>query len=83
VPLQKIKRTGLAFGDGPHTCIGLSLSMGEAATDEGEDDVPPGLLLTLVRNFFRAGGDLDPERPPRWRQFNIRKEYAEFAVCFS
>lgn len=81
VPLQKIKRTGLAFGDGPHTCIGLSLSMGEAAAGE-EEDVPPGLLLALVREFFRAGGDVDPVRPPRWKEFNIRKEYAEFAVRF-
>lgn len=83
VPLQKIKRTGLAFGDGPHTCIGLSLSMGEAAAGEQEEDVPPGLLPTLVRNFFRAGGGIDPDCPPRWKEFNIRKEYAEFAVCFS
>jgi hypothetical protein len=35
-----------------------------------------------VREFFRAGGELDPDRPPRWRAFNIRKEYSEFPVRF-
>jgi cytochrome P450 len=81
-PRQKIKRTGLAFGDGPHTCIGLNLSMGDTVNADRNEDSPPGLLIALIREFFRAGGDLDPERPPRWRAHNIRKEYAEFAVRF-
>jgi cytochrome P450 len=82
-PRHKIKRTGLAFGDGPHTCIGLNLSMGESGAADRSGESPPGLLVALVREFFRAGGDVDPERPPRWRAFNIRKEYSEFAVRFT
>ncbi len=81
-PENKVKRTGLAFGDGPHTCIGLNLSMGDTGTGERSEETPPGLLIAFVREFFRAGGDVDPDRPPRWREFNIRKEYAEFAVRF-
>jgi hypothetical protein len=81
-PQPKIKRTGLAFGDGPHTCIGLNLSMGDTGAADRSEESPPGLLIALIREFFRAGGDLDPDRPPRWRAHNIRKEYAEFAVRF-
>jgi cytochrome P450 len=81
-PRHKIKPTGLAFGDGPHTCIGVTLSMGEMATPDRNEESPPGLLIALVREFFRAGGELDPDRPPRWRAFNIRKEYSEFPVRF-
>jgi cytochrome P450 len=81
-PRHKIKRTGLAFGDGPHTCIGLGLSMGDTGAADRSEESPPGLLIALIREFFRAGGELDPDRLPRWRLHNIRKEYAEFAVRF-
>jgi cytochrome P450 len=80
VPLVRIKPMGLAFGDGPHTCIGLSLSIGETGSTDG--DAPLGLAVYILRELYRAGVRLDPEHPPRWNDANVRNEYAEFPVCF-
>ena len=79
-PLVKTKPMGLAFGDGPHTCIGLSLSIGEAGAAVG--DAPLGLAVYILRELYRAGIRLDPANPPRWNDANVRNEYAEFPVCF-
>jgi cytochrome P450 len=83
VPPQKVKRMGLAFGDGPHTCIGLALSMGEAFGPADREPAPQGLLIALVRAFFAAGGGIDPDVPQRWNGANVRNEYAEFPVAFA
>jgi cytochrome P450 len=79
-PLVKTKPMGLAFGDGPHTCIGLSLSIGEAGAAVG--DAPLGLAVYILRELYRAGIRLDRANPPRWNDANVRNEYAEFPVCF-
>ncbi len=79
-PLVKIKPMGLAFGDGPHTCIGMGMTIGEGAvTDE---DAPLGMAVYIVRELYRAGIRFDPKNPPRWNDANVRNEYAAFPVCF-
>jgi cytochrome P450 len=80
VPLARIRPMGLAFGDGPHTCIGLSMSIGEAGASD--EDVPLGLAVYILRELYRAGVRLDPAHPPRWNDANVRNEYAAFPVCF-
>jgi len=79
VPLARVRPMGLAFGDGPHTCIGLSMSIGEAGAS---DDAPLGLAVYILRELYRAGVRLDPAHPPRWNDANVRNEYAAFPVCF-
>ena len=78
-PLVKIKPMGLAFGDGPHTCIGMGMTIGEGAVTD--DDAPLGMAVYIVRELHRAGIRIDPENPPRWNDANVRNEYAAFPVC--
>src|SRR5262249_58888485 len=49
VPLARIRPMGLAFGDGPHTCIGLSMSIGEAGAPDG--DAPLGPAVYILRQL--------------------------------
>jgi len=79
-PLLKIKPMGLAFGDGPHTCIGMGMTIGEGAVTD--DEAPLGMAVYIVRELYRAGIRLDPGNPPRWNDANVRNEYAAFPVCF-
>jgi cytochrome P450 len=70
---------GLTFGSGPHTCIGMAMSIGDpSATADGAQ----GIMLLILREMFRRSVALDPEKPPRWNDTNVRNEYAEFPVCF-
>jgi hypothetical protein len=71
---------GLAFGDGPHTCIGMGMTIGEGAVTD--DEAPLGMAVYIVRELYRAGIRLDPGNPPRWNDANVRNEYAAFPVCF-
>jgi cytochrome P450 len=80
MPIIKIKPMGLAFGDGPHNCIGMGMTIGEGAASD--EDAPLGMAVFIVRELFRAGIRLDPENPPRWNDANVRNEYASFPVCF-
>ena len=75
-----IKPTGLAFGDGPHTCIGMAMSIGKAGPGGEGGDAPVGLIVYVLRELYRAGVRRDPENPPRWNDANVRHEYAEFPV---
>jgi cytochrome P450 len=79
-PLVRIKPMGLAFGDGPHTCIGMGMTIGEGAVTD--DDAPLGMAVYIVGALYRAGIRLDPANPPRWNDANVRNEYAAFPVCF-
>jgi cytochrome P450 len=75
-----IKPTGLAFGDGPHTCIGMAMSIGEASSDDEESDGSVGFIVHVLRELYRAGVRCDPDHPPRWNDANVRNEYAEYPV---
>jgi hypothetical protein len=78
---MKVRPAGVAFGGGPHTCIGLAMSIGESNT--ADEDGPQGLMVHIVRELFRRDVHLDPNRPPRWNDINVRNEYAEFPVRFA
>jgi len=79
-PLVKIKPMGLAFGDGPHTCIGMGMTIGEGVASD--EQAPLGMAVFIVRQLYGAGIRLDPENPPRWNDANVRNEYSVFPVCF-
>ncbi len=70
-------RHGLAFGAGPHTCIGKFLTIGESGA--AADD-PTGTLIYILREFFLAGICPDPDRSPRKRTDNTRDEYASYPI---
>jgi cytochrome P450 len=80
-PLVTVKHLGIAFGDGPHTCIGMSMSVGETGTT-GEDPAEPvGFVIYILRRLFGAGISRDPALRPRANDANVRNEYADFPVC--
>ena len=49
---------GVVFGGGPHTCIGLGLSIGAASFD-GSDGTP-GTLVRLLHDLYQR--DIQPDR---------------------
>ncbi|MBI1777928.1 MAG: cytochrome P450 [Proteobacteria bacterium] len=79
-PKLKLRPMGLGFGGGPHTCIGLSLSVG--GTSAADDDGPQGIMVWVVSEIYARGVEMDPERPPRFNDVTVRNEYAEFPVIF-
>ena len=54
-----VYRHGLAFGSGPHMCLGMLLALG----NEGID----GTVVYLLSSLYRAGMEKDPARPARYR----------------
>jgi cytochrome P450 len=53
-------RWGLAFGNGPHMCIGRPLVTGvRGGTDESE-----GTMAAMARRLYAAGMRLNPDMPP-------------------
>ena len=62
VPLHKVKQVGLAFGEGPHTCIGAVMSVGEISARRPGPDDPLGLVPYTLRELFRAGRHADRRR---------------------
>ena len=81
-PTVRLRPTWLGFGGGPHTCIGMSMAIGEASASGGDAGAPLGLLVFILKELYAAGMNLDPAHPPRWNDANVRNEYAEFPVCF-
>ena len=79
--LVPVKPGRLAFGDGPHTCIGMALSVGEAG-HRGEDDAdaPAGLVPITLRELFAAGVMPDSARK---QEANVRNEFESFQVVFT
>lgn len=81
-PTERLRPTWLGFGGGPHTCIGMSMAIGEASAAADDPDAPLGLLVFILRELYAAGIELDSAHPPRWNNANVRNEYAEFPVVF-
>jgi benzoate 4-monooxygenase len=73
---------GFTFGGGPHMCMGRTLAVGDASSDE-DADAPQGVLTRLLHDLYRAGLTLDPERAPRHREATKKNEYVSFPVRFS
>jgi cytochrome P450 len=83
VPRYKVKPMGLAFGEGPHTCIGAVMSVGEISARHPGPDDPVGLVPYTLRELFRAGITPGAGRSARLNPANARKEFTAFPVSFS
>jgi cytochrome P450 len=76
-----VKPVGIAFGDGPHSCIGITLSIGQTnASDEGDIE---GIMIRILRALYRAGIVPDPDEPAAKDPATARDEYAKFPVVFT
>lgn len=47
VPLVSVKHLGIAFGDGPHTCIGMAMSIGETGATGEDPSEPVGFAVHI------------------------------------
>jgi cytochrome P450 len=83
VPRHKVKPVGLAFGEGPHTCIGAAMSMGEVSARRLGPDDPIGLVPFTLRELFRAGITTDSAERARLNSDNARGEFTSFPVRFA
>jgi cytochrome P450 len=82
LPTAKLKPAGLVFGDGPHTCIGMTLSIGDTAASQDEATTAEGMVVHILRRLHAAGVRPDPASPPTWNDANVRNEYVRFPVVF-
>jgi cytochrome P450 len=75
----------LAFGQGPHMCIGRQMVLGGHYTQPEieETDTRVGLAVTVLSEYFRAGVRLVPDRAPIISGHTIRETWAEFPVYFA
>lgn len=80
--VERAKPYGLAFGAGPHMCIGRPLATGLRGTEESQA-APRGVVATVVAEFLAAGIVLDYERPRIMNDATVRHEFVEFPVLFS
>jgi hypothetical protein len=79
-PRVPVKPARLAFGDGPHTCIGMALSIGETVErTDSEEATPVGLVTLTLRELFRAG--VVPDEAQK-SDLNVRDEYETYDVVF-
>jgi cytochrome P450 len=62
-------RTGLAFSDGRHTCIGKILVLGGGPEDGGR----MGTALTVLLQLYGAGMRRDPTREPVLKETTTRR----------
>lgn len=83
VPRRKVKPAGLAFGEGPHTCIGAVMSVGEMSAHRPDPDDPLGLVPYTLRELFRAGITPDVDQGARVNSANARNEFTTFPVRFT
>jgi cytochrome P450 len=78
---DKVKPVALAFGEGPHTCIGAAMSVGEMSAQRPSPDDPLGLVPYTLRELFRAG--ITPDAVSvRLNADNARNEFTTFPVRF-
>ena len=70
---------GLAFGAGPHTCIGLFMAIGKPSMDGAE---PTGTMVRLLLELYRAGMRPDPDNPSTFHPDNP-KRYATFPILLA
>lgn len=82
VPAARLKPAGLVFGDGPHTCIGMTLSIGDTSTVVDDLAGADGMVVHILRRLYAAGIRPDPSIPPDWNDANVRNEYVRYPVVF-
>lgn len=72
---------GLAFGEGPHACIGRTMVLGEHGTArERQDGRLDGLAVATLAHLFSRGLAPDPEQPPVFVEGMARETLVRFPV---
>jgi cytochrome P450 len=73
---------GLSFGDGPHSCIGRTMVLGDRGTrrDGQEEDGLEGLAVATLVELFRAGVRRIPDDPPTLVGDMAREMWDRFPV---
>ena len=80
-PQARLARVQNCFGgSGPHTCIGVNMTMGQSGA--GDDEPNTGIFVFLLSEFYHYGDRMDPTAPPRCSDATARNEYAEFPALF-
>lgn len=79
---QGVRGQGLSFGEGPHTCIGRTMVLGEQVVRAGGSDGGEleGLAVTTLRYLFDAQVSLVPEDPPALVEGMARETWERFPV---
>jgi cytochrome P450 len=79
-PVGRVKPAGLAFGEGPHTCIAMSLSVGDANSDDEERH---GLLISLLSQLLRRDVRIETGDGVKRQDGTIRAEFDAFTVTLA
>ena len=74
VVVDGVRKYALAFGHGPHYCIGLPMVVGEEGTD--------GSVAQLVKALYECGLRVDRGNPGRWADHMIKLKWESFPVTF-
>lgn len=78
---QRLQPWGLTFGGGAHLCIGRTLVTGLSnRTDQTTG--AEGMLVRILRALYRAGAELDPERPPVRNTKTAHDSYESMPLVF-
>jgi cytochrome P450 len=75
---RDVAQFGLAFGAGPHVCIGRRLALPARADDGGRTE---GIMLRLLEALYAAGIAPDPDDPAVLGQ-NTRQHFERYPVIF-
>lgn len=80
---EGLRDHGLSFGDGPHSCIGRTMFLGDRGTRrEGQDeDGLEGLAVATLLHLFRVGVRRVPDDPPTRVGDMAREMWARFPVA--
>jgi cytochrome P450 len=73
----RVPRWGLAFGGGPHMCIGRPLVTGALAGGGVKAD---GSMVTIASRLYQLGMRLDPHRPPERDAATFHPAFASVPV---
>jgi len=79
-PVGRVKPAGIAFSEGPHTCIAMSLSVGDANSDDEERH---GLLIALLAQLLRRDVRIETGDGVKRQDGTIRAEYDAFTVTLA
>jgi hypothetical protein len=75
-----VKSTGIAFGGGVHTCIAMSMTIGDPSGAREDSAEQVGLMAVCLRELYQRGMRPDSENVPEKSGVNMRDEYASYWV---
>jgi cytochrome P450 len=75
-----VKSTGIAFGGGVHTCIAMSMTIGDPSGAREDSAEQVGLMVACLRELYQRGMRPDSENVPEKSGVNMRDEYASYWV---